>query len=111
MAKLKKFVYEMYNENSCPLNEYITPDKKMKRRDSKLQIVTKRHSDYTSENKRMLKSMFKIFDKNDFFVVKHLDVKKEKEKELEKERERKRENHEEGNSTINKGKFLLIFFS
>jgi hypothetical protein len=75
----------MYYENSCPLNEYINSDKdkdkKPKKKEYKdtrsslLNVVSKRHGDYTFENKRMLKSIFKIFDKNEFFIVKHLDEK------------------------------------
>lgn len=79
-AKLKKFVYEMYDENSCPLYNYNPADKKQNRKvlkDPKLNIVSKRLTDYTSENKRFLKSLFKVFDKNEFYIVKYMHVENE----------------------------------
>jgi hypothetical protein len=69
---LCKFIYEMYYEESCPLDKY-TFETKAGRKISNpyLNVVTNRPLDYTSENKKLLKEMFVIFGKRDFFVVKH----------------------------------------
>ena len=61
----------MYEENSCPLSEYVPKEMKAKK-NTMVNVVSNRHTDYTSENKRMLKQMFRIFDKNEFFVCKHI---------------------------------------
>ena len=58
--KIKKFIYEMYNRDAYPIenrkfNRFISQELK---------------NDYSSENKRNMKNFFKVFDKNDFYVVK-----------------------------------------
>lgn len=60
MTKFKKFIYDKYNEENCPFE--------VKRYKKKNDIK----SDYTSENKKIFKSFFKLLDKNDFYVVNHL---------------------------------------
>ena len=71
-GNVKKFVYEMYEENSCPVSEYTPKESKLSKKNSFVNVVSDRHSDYNKENKRMLRQLFKIFDKNEFFVCKHV---------------------------------------
>jgi len=61
--KIRKFVYETYSRDSCPIenikhNRFLSNELK---------------SDFSSENKRNMKIFFKVFDKNDFYIVKYFN--------------------------------------
>jgi hypothetical protein len=65
LFKFKKFIYEMYNHDTCPMDI-----KKKKNRESKKDANL---AHYNSENKRLFKSFFKFLDKNDFYLIKLIE--------------------------------------
>jgi len=67
ITKFKKLIYDVYHHTECPT------DHKKKKKTHHSDILNKLENkfDYTSENKRLMKTFFKIFDKNDFYIIKH----------------------------------------
>ena len=65
IKKYKKYIYDMYNKDLCPVD--------YKKRFSDNYFINDKNHEYTSENKRSFKFFFKIFDKNDYYIVKHLE--------------------------------------
>jgi hypothetical protein len=63
--KFKKFLYEMYNHDYCPM-EIRKKKKGESKKDQNL-------AHYNPENKRIFKNFFKYLDKNDFFIIKLIE--------------------------------------
>ncbi len=61
-VKLKKFVYKMYYKESCPIE-----NPKIKQNDRLIEEDIK--NDFNIDNKRMMKNFFRIFDRNDFYII------------------------------------------
>jgi hypothetical protein len=68
LIKFKNYIYEVYYQNECPLEK--KKNKKKNNHDDFLNRLDNK-IEYSSENKRMFKNLFKIFDKDDFYIVKH----------------------------------------
>jgi hypothetical protein len=73
-AKLRTLVEEMYQDVSCPWSEYSSTNQKLLIKNPNLNVVSERPMDYNYENKKIFKELFKIYDKSNFFVVKHIDL-------------------------------------
>lgn len=73
ISKFKKFIYESYNHESCPLDV-----RKKKKGETKKEASS---ANYNSDNKRIFKTFFKYFDKTDITIIKLIEKEKEKEKE------------------------------
>lgn len=61
MHKFKKFIYEMYYSDSCPLEL-----KRKKKNDNK---KDPNKENYNSDNKKLFKLFFKFFEKSDFLII------------------------------------------
>ena len=78
IPKFKKFIYEIYNHDYCPLDA--------KKKKNKLFVKDTNIANYSSDNKKIFKNFFKYFDKNDFTMIRLIEKEKEKEKEIDIER-------------------------
>jgi len=68
IIKFKKLIYDVYFHSECPVE-----NKKKKKNNNIFHHKNNDKGEYTSENKRIFKSFFGIFDKQDFYIIKHRD--------------------------------------
>lgn len=67
-SKFKRLIYDAYFHTECPIEN---KKKKKNHHNNDLFHKLENKIEYTSENKRIFKTFFKIFDKQDFYIVKH----------------------------------------
>ena len=65
VSKLKKYINDLYIKETCPVE-----NKGFKINEFLLSGGT---NDLSLDNKRLFKDMFKIFENEDFFIVKHIE--------------------------------------
>lgn len=98
ISKFKKFIYEMYFQESCPIE--FKKKKKNENSNSKKESIS---GNYTSENKKLFKTFFRFFEKSDLDVVKLFgkdDFSYNREEELEIKKQQSKVNWIGGSSIL-----------